>query len=308
MKRSLIALAVAGLVATPAIAQVTMYGNLETGLLNTDTEGKASTTKLDSNIVNSSRLGFRGSEDLGGGMKAFFRLETSMDAEAGKGIESFNRGSEVGLSGSFGAVKVGKFDITGAEGIDSAVSLIGNIGNASGIDIGSDINHAVQYKSPKINGFEIQLGTALSDGGVNETTSVYVGGTVAKVKVAFGSTTDKDAKGVERTATTMGAQYDFGPVAASAYYGVREADNAGEVTHTIFTARAPLGAGLAIHGMIGTIESDAFGTKAASETEEMAVALSKAFSKRTTGYLGYISADKDGTETNQLYLAVNHRF
>jgi predicted porin len=308
MKRSLIALAVAGLVATPAIAQVTMYGNLETGLLNTDTEGKASTTKLDSNIVNSSRLGFRGSEDLGGGMKAFFRLETSMDAEAGKGIESFNRGSEVGLSGSFGAVKVGKFDITGAEGIDSAVSLIGNIGNASGIDIGSDINHAVQYKSPKINGFEVQLGTALSDGGVNETTSVYVGGTVAKVKVAFGSTTDKDAKGVERTATTMGAQYDFGPVAASAYYGVREADNAGEVTHTIFTARAPLGAGLAIHGMIGTIESDAFGTKAASETEEMAVALSKAFSKRTTGYLGYISADKDGTETNQLYLAVNHRF
>ena len=308
MKRSLIALAVAGLVATPAIAQVTMYGNLETGLLNTDTEGKASTTKLDSNIVNSSRLGFRGSEDLGGGMKAFFRLETSMDAEAGKGIESFNRGSEVGLSGSFGAVKVGKFDITGAEGIDSAVSLIGNIGNASGIDIGSDINHAVQYKSPKINGFEVQLGTALSDGGVNETTSVYVGGTVAKVKVAFGSTTDKDAKGVERTATTMGAQYDFGPVAASAYYGVREADNAGEVTHTIFTARAPLGAGLAIHGMIGTIESDAFGAKAASETEEMAVALSKAFSKRTTGYLGYISADKDGTETNQLYLAVNHRF
>lgn len=308
MKKTLIALAVAGFTAAPAIAQVTMYGNLETGILNTDTDGKASTTKLDSNIVNSSRLGFRGTEDMGGGLKAFFRLETSMDAEAGKGIDSFNRGSEVGLSGSFGAVKVGKFDITGAEGIDSAVSLIGNIGNASGIDIGSDINHAVQYKSPKIGNFEVQVGTALNDGGVNETMSFYVGGTVSKVKVAFGSTTDKDSKGVERTATTMGAQYDFGPVAASVYYGMRETDGAGDVTNTIFTARAPLGGGLTVHGMFGNFETEAFGTKAASETDQMAIALSKAFSKRTTGYLGYISSDKDGTETNQLYLAVNHKF
>jgi len=308
VNKTLIALAVAGFTAVPAFAQVTMYGNLETGILNTDTDGKAATTKLDSNIVNSSRLGFKGTEDLGGGMKAFFRLETSMDAEAGKGIESFNRGSEVGLSGAFGAVKVGKFDITGAEGIDSAVSLIGNMGNASGIDIGSDINHAVQYKSPKVGGFEVHVGTALKDGGVNETTSFFVGGEVSKVKLRFGTTTDKDAKGIERTATTMGAQYNFGPFAASAYYGVRETDNAGEVTNTIFTAAVPLAGGVKVHGMFGTFETDAFGAKAASETDKMALALSKAFSKRTTGYLGYVSSDKDGTETNQLYLAVNHKF
>ncbi len=307
MKKHLIAAAVAGLIAAPAMAQVTVYGNLETGILNTDTDGKASTTKLQSSVVNSSRLGFKGSEDLGGGLKAFFRLEASMDAASGAGISSFGRGSEVGLSGSFGSVKVGKFDITGAEGVDN-MSQIGNIGLFSGIDIGSDINHAIQYSSPKIGGFTVQVGTALKDGGVNETTSFHVGGQVAKVDVQFGTTTDKSAAGVERTATTMGARYNFGPMAATIVYGTNETDGKGDVTNTIVSVSAPIGAGLKVHGMYGNFETDAYGSTAAKETDKMAVALSKAFSKRTTGYLGYISTDADGTETNQLYLAVNHKF
>ncbi|MEY4014143.1 MAG: hypothetical protein RLZZ290_1007 [Pseudomonadota bacterium] len=307
MKKHLIAAAVAGLIAAPAMAQVTVYGNLETGILNEDTDGKASVTKLASSVVNSSRLGFRGTEDLGGGLKAFFRLEASMDASTGAGVSAFNRGSEVGLEGSFGAIKVGKFDITNAEGIDN-MSQIGNIGLFSGIDIGSDINHAVQYKSPKIGGFHVEIGTALKDGGVNETTSFYVGGQVSKIDLQFGTTTDKDAKGVERTATTMGARYNFGPVAATIVYGTNETDGKGDLTNTIVSASAPLGGGLTVHGMYGNFETDAFGAAKASETDKMAIALSKAFSKRTTGYLGYVSTDKDGTETNQLYLAVNHRF
>jgi len=307
MKKHLIAAAVAGLIAAPAMAQVTVYGNLETGILNTDTDGQASTTKLQSSVVNSSRLGFKGSEDLGGGLKAFFRLETAMDASSGAGISSFGRGSEVGLSGSFGSVKVGKFDITNAEGVDN-MSQIGNIGLFSGIDIGSDINHAIQYKSPKVGGFEVQVGTALKDGGVNETTSFYVGGAVAKVDLQFGTTTDKDAKGVERTATTMGARYNFGPMAATIVYGTNETDGKGDITNTIVSVSAPIGSGLKVHGMYGNFETDAYGASAAKETDKMAVALSKAFSKRTTGYLGYISTDADGTETNQLYLAVNHKF
>ncbi|MEY2776286.1 MAG: hypothetical protein RLY30_384 [Pseudomonadota bacterium] len=307
MKKHLIAAAVAGLIAAPAMAQVTVYGNLETGILTDDTDGKASTTKLASSVVNSSRLGFQGTEDLGGGLKAFFRLEASMDASTGNGISSFGRGSEVGLSGSFGSIKVGKFDITNAEGIDN-MSQIGNIGLFSGIDIGSDINHAIQYKSPSIGGFEVQIGTALKDGGVNETTSFYVGGQVAKIDLQFGTTSDKTAAGVESTATTMGARYNFGPMAATIVYGTKETDGKGDLTNTIVSVSAPLGDGLTVHGMYGNFEQDAYGSAKASETDKMAIALSKAFSKRTTGYLGYVSTDAAGVETNQMYLAVNHKF
>jgi predicted porin len=314
MKKHLIAAAVAGLIAAPAIAQVTVYGNVETGILNTDKDGAASTTALASSIVNSSRLGFRGTEDLGGGLKAFFRLEQTVDLATGRlggqsttSANMFDRGAEVGLEGSFGAIKVGKFDITNAEGIDN-MSQIGNIGLFSSLDIGSDINHAIQYKSPKIGGFHVEIGTALKDGGVNETTSFYVGGQVSKIDLQFGTTTDKTAAGVERTATTMGARYNFGPMAASIVYGTLETDGKGDVAQTIVSASAPLGGGLTVHGMYGNFETDAFGSAKASETDKMAVALSKAFSKRTTGYLGYVSTDVDGTETNQLYLAVNHRF
>jgi predicted porin len=307
MKKHLIAAAVAGLIAAPAMAQVTVYGNLETGILTDDTDGKASTTKLASSVVNSSRLGFQGTEDLGGGLKAFFRLEASMDASTGAGISSFGRGSEVGLSGSFGSIKVGKFDITNAEGIDN-MSQIGNIGLFSGIDIGSDINHAIQYKSPSIGGFEVQIGTALKDGGVNETTSFYVGGQVAKIDLQFGTTSDKTAAGVESTATTMGARYNFGPMAATIVYGTKETDGKGDLTNTIVSVSAPLGDGLTVHGMYGNFEQDAYGSAKASETDKMAIALSKAFSKRTTGYLGYVSTDAAGVETNQMYLAVNHKF
>jgi predicted porin len=314
MKKHLIAAAVAGLIAAPAMAQVTVYGNVETGILNTDTDGKPSTTALASSVVNSSRLGFRGTEDLGGGLKAFFRLEQAVDLSTGRlggqsttSANMFDRGAEVGLEGSFGSIKVGKFDITNVEGIDN-LSQIGNIGLFSGMDIGSDINHAIQYKSPSIGGFEVQIGTALKDGGVNETTSFYVGGKVAGIDLQVGTTSDKTAAGIERTQTAMGARYNFGPVAATVVYSMLETDGAGDRTQTIVSASAPLGDGLTVHGMVANFETKAFGSAKASETDKMAVALSKAFSSRTTGYLGYISTDVNGVETNELYLAVNHRF
>jgi predicted porin len=334
MKKHLIAAAVAGLIAAPAMAQVTVYGNLETGILNQDVSGvkddpktanedesktkNVSTTALTSSVVNSSRLGFRGSEDLGGGLKAFFRLEQSVDIKTGRlggstTTQMFDRGAEVGLEGSFGSVKIGKFDVTSAEGIDSSVSYFGNVGNFSGIDIGSDINHAIQYKSPKIGGFNVEIGHAFKDGSTsalthNETTSFFVGGEVAKIKMQLGFTTDKTLAGIESDVLTLGLAYDFGPVAVSLASGVKSTDGKGDVGMGVITARFPLGSGLNIHFMSSAYEVEAYGSAKSQETTRAALGLSKAFSKRTTGYLAAIGEDKDGVETGQLYLGVNHRF
>ncbi|MRD56676.1 porin, partial [Betaproteobacteria bacterium LSUCC0115] len=165
MKKHLIAAGLVAAFAAPAMAQnVTVYGIIDQAITNTDADGAAATTTLVGGTLNSERIGFKGSEDLGGGMKAFFRLENSIDTGAGTNNAGFARGAEVGISGAFGSVKVGKFDLTAAEGIDSSVSQFANVGLASGIDITSDKNDSIQYQLPAMGGFTVQIGHSLGDG------------------------------------------------------------------------------------------------------------------------------------------------
>src|SRR3954466_15464328 len=82
MKKSLLALAVLGAFAGAASAQssVTLFGVVDLSA-NQIKNGGASTQTLQSNQLNSNRLGFRGIEDLGGGLKAGFWLEAAMSNE-----------------------------------------------------------------------------------------------------------------------------------------------------------------------------------------------------------------------------------
>jgi general bacterial porin, GBP family len=314
MKKHLIAAAVAGALAVPAMAQVSVYGVIETGVVNTKEDGSDATTKLDSNFVNSSRLGFKGSEDLGGGMKAFFRLEQSLDIESGSlggqtssAAGQFNRGAEVGLSGGFGSIKLGKFDITSAEGIDSSFSQFGNVGNFSGVDIGSDINHAIQYATPKVAGFSIQVGHALEDGSVNDTTSFYVGGDVSGVKLAVGYTLDDNGAGVKRKATTAGASVNLGVATVGVAYGKNDGDTL-DVTNTIISAKAPVSGATAFHAVYGTFETKNAAGATTDDTKKWALGLSNSLSKRTAAYAAYQSTDDDGVDENVIYLGVKHKF
>lgn len=110
MKKSLIALSVLAAVAGTAQAQssVTIYGVVDMALQHQNTGDPAgSTLGLDSGIQSGSRLGFKGSEDLGGGLKANFQLEMGINADTGssaQGGRAFGRQAFVGLSGNFGAV------------------------------------------------------------------------------------------------------------------------------------------------------------------------------------------------------------
>jgi predicted porin len=95
-----------------ALAQsnVTVYGRVDLGLQNI--HNGTTRTGVDSGTYTASRLGFRGTEDLGGGLSALFFLEAGLSADAGLlggGGRTFNRGSYVGLSGKdWGTVTLGR--------------------------------------------------------------------------------------------------------------------------------------------------------------------------------------------------------
>ena len=118
MKMKPVAVLTAGLLATPAFAQsnVTIYGRADYGLMSrsgdsgtTDFNGK---TEFASGIAGPSRIGFRGSEEIGDGLKAIFEIEygTAIDQGTTTSVQWGNRHSWVGLSGNFGTLIGGRID------------------------------------------------------------------------------------------------------------------------------------------------------------------------------------------------------
>lgn len=105
-----------GLGASAAMAQsnVTVYGLLDSGLVYTTNINAAgdSIVKMPSLTGTfPSRLGFRGTEDLGGGLQALFVLETGFGLDTGvmgQGARLFGRQANLGLKGSFGTVTIGR--------------------------------------------------------------------------------------------------------------------------------------------------------------------------------------------------------
>lgn len=343
MKKHLLAVAVAATLPSIAMAQVTVYGNIEMGPSSYDA-GATTTTQLANGIVNSSRLGFRGEEDLGGGLKAFFRLESGLNPETGSigGANNatitgaggtiatnnqnfFNRGAELGLSGAFGTVKIGKFDLP-SESVE--ISHFGNLGLAAtsgifdnDIERGSDVSGAWSYKTPKINGIDFEIAGTLKDqydGTTKTDNSIGTEITSFGVTGAFGDLSFKAAT-AEQKATTknirqyaMSASYDFKVAQASITRITDDMGTAADKTLTIISGVMPLGNGLSAHGMYRVFSIDAV----SDDQRGYAVGLSKSLSKRTTAYVTYSAANGTSTGTaiavtdkpKQYYIGVNHAF
>jgi predicted porin len=180
MKKHLIAAAVAGALAVPAMAQVTVYGIVDVGVSSTK-DGSESRTRVDSGHGASSRLGFRGEEDLGGGMKAIFQLEAGMSVDTGvvgstttttnaPNEQFFSRAAMAGLSGGFGTVTAGfqngvihdlaaGFDPTGQNAM----------GTAGGFTYQARFTNNVKYVTPSISGFQVRA--AFGQGAENRSTT-----------------------------------------------------------------------------------------------------------------------------------------
>ena len=203
MNKKLVAVAVAGLLAAPLAAQaqtanVTLYGrlNLDMEVINakqdtsqnpgnTGNDGNASKQNLFRVVSNSSRLGVRGSEALGGGLSAIFQIESAVSAANGGGLGSTlgTRETFVGLQGGWGTVKLGYFltpydDIhpifgnvpTLATSILGTQALWSNTGWSGNYQYGGAFDdraaNSIRYDSPNIAGFtgSVQIGSATAGG------------------------------------------------------------------------------------------------------------------------------------------------
>jgi predicted porin len=168
MQRSLIALAVLATLGTSAFAQsnVTLYGRLNV-TVERQKFGNASNNWVMQN--NSSRFGLKGSEDLGGGMKAGFQIESGFNPANGTASTTFwGRQSEVNLSGSFGMVRLGNFT---SEAYYATSDYIGMHNHETGTS--SDAFYAyvgrntgkIAYRTPAIGGATAEI--AITEAGSN---------------------------------------------------------------------------------------------------------------------------------------------
>jgi predicted porin len=172
MKKLLIATAALAMVAGTAQAQssVTVYGVLDQSIGNFDNgaDTNGAITANASNLIATQRLGFRGTEDLGGGLKANFVIEGAL--ANGVAAQSWNRATFAELTGSFGSVKLGWTDL-GTTNIDDTMSQAGNLGaamthvaaaaqgvNANSDGLGNDNANGIVYTTPNFNGFTVELG------------------------------------------------------------------------------------------------------------------------------------------------------
>ncbi len=206
MKKTLIALAVLGAAAGVAHAQsnVTIYGIVDTGFI----KKSGHDVEMGENVNN--RLGFRGVEDLGSGMKATFELEHRFDLNngtqkgktaAGKDRE-FDGAANVGLKGdAWGAVRLGRVNELTTETIRKFDPFYqyGVGAMLEGNQRSPRIDNTIRYDSPNWSGFH--FGASYSLGG--NTDSESIDGYMVDVKDAGA---DNDGYGI-----MLG--YDNGPLA-----------------------------------------------------------------------------------------------
>nr|WP_297354381.1 porin [uncultured Caldimonas sp.] len=177
MKKSLLALAVLGAFAGAASAQsnVTIYGKLDLGLVKAnDGEsmlvGGPANDKLRLDQQAGSRLGFRGTEDLGGGLKANFLIEHRFTPDNGAADGTFWNGSSwLGLSGAFGEVRLGReyspyfFTNIAADpwGYDT-VAQNGMVHTAAGVAV-SRYGNNISYRTPDMGGLTAHVAVGLAE-------------------------------------------------------------------------------------------------------------------------------------------------
>ncbi len=226
MKKSLIALAVLGFAgAAMAQSSVTLYGVADAGLGKAKSAGETKVNMQSAGTMNNgtSRLGVRGVEDLGGGLKAGFNFETGLSLENGNtstaGAGFWGRNANMWLGGSWGTFQMGRTLNPSFYGV-AAWELTGTanysvVGNTYGYVGGARNSSEFSYKTPDFGGLSAKLGYIMkADNGGNAKWDLNV--IYANGPIAAGLSANK-AKG-QKVGYALGGKYNFGNFAVAASY------------------------------------------------------------------------------------------
>ncbi len=181
MNKKLIAVAVAGAFAAPAVAfaqgsTVQIYGtlNAEYGFAKGVNKAAGKTNSFDGLNSSASNIGFKGEEKLGGGMSAFFQCETDVKFLKGDLTDSAgvwcDRNSAVGLKGGFGSFFIGTWDspvkqvvagsrILGETGWHGVQGFLISNGGAFAGSFSTRNTNTLNYNSPNFSGFQVNAQT-----------------------------------------------------------------------------------------------------------------------------------------------------
>ena len=321
MKKSLLALAVLGAFAGAASAQssVTLYGRVDLSI------GKnlgASAKVLQNG--SGSRLGFRGVEDLGGGLKAIFNIEHRFNADTGAMTDAnrmWGARSLVGLQGGFGQVTLGREYTTSflmsqlindPWGYDTVTAAA--VTRVTGAGIAKVRNdNAITY-NVSAAGLNFGLQTAEKDAPVGTTTpfvtrplNFAVNGTFGPI--AFNASYEKTGEANGAKVTSLAGYYDLG--VARLGLNVTSGTTAGnlEAKGWLVTATAPAGAGQ-FRAAVGQRK-----TNSVKDTNVVALGYHYNLSKRTTIYGDFVTENKraasatyNASEKNGYDFGLKHNF
>jgi predicted porin len=217
-----------------AQSSVSLYGVVDLGLRHVK-NGDASTNSVSSNGNNTSRIGLRGVEDLGDGLKAGFQLESGLNPDTGTSSDAtrfWNRRSTLSLIGSAGELRVGRdysvtyqgfedYDVWSDIGLSGVGKFDSSLGTARDTAVRAD-NQVAYFTPPGLGGFYGRLGFAPGEG-VDGKRYVAARAGYAKgpldVSATAGQTQVAPVDGQDQFKTyDIGAAYDFGVAKLSGYY------------------------------------------------------------------------------------------
>ena len=339
MQKKLIALAVAGLASTAAFAQtnVTIYGLVDYGyayrfdgknagsnIPGANTSTPNSSSQLNGGQSLGNRIGFKGTEDLGNGLKAVFLLEQGFYLDTGAqqtSTSQFTRQAYMGLSGNFGTAVGGRLyspHYTFVSGLDpfgagtvgrynNVYSSTPGVGTLGSLTDPVRVDNAVAYISPSFSGFSVTAAFSNNATGQENATSNAGNNTVYAILgkydngpltvgvnyhyIAAGSNLGLD--NVQNA--TVGGSYDFKVAKVMALYSWNEIDFGSAVNGNATLNNYMLGVTAPFGKFVGKasyIYSDG-NRQAGGDAQQFAIGLDYNLSKRTALYSAYSFINND---------------
>ena len=332
-KPSRLLLATLALLGTSAVfaqSSVTLYGRVNTSVERQKVGGTSNTVMQN----NSSRFGFKGTEDLGGGLKAGFQLESGFNSDTGTGSGwthpttgmTFARQSEVNLSGGFGMIRLGNFMPESYYATAAYVSMH-NHDTGTSLDAlyydpvwfgGLSTTNKIGYRSPSLGGLTIDASVNLHEqttGGKNGD-DLAANYNIGALNLGAGySQVDSNRQ------LGLRALYTFGQFVVGGYYQRNKDDNqllatgAGNRNNFRLAGAYMMGAS-EFHVNVG--RAGKWSDIADSSATQWTLGYNYNFSKRTKVYAFYTKVDNKagatymtgaaGQDFSSLALGVRHNF
>jgi predicted porin len=299
------ALACASAFAVSANAQSTLttYGIVDMGFVAESGGTAGSIDKITSGAQSGTRLGFKGTEDLGNNMKALFVLETGIAADTGGFNQGagFARQSFVGVQSDAGTLTLGRqytpFFLTLNGVADPFAS--GLAGNAQNLipHSGIRMNNAVKYVTPIFSGISGEVAYGFGESAGNDRVSRNVGGSIGysdgnlNVRLAYHRANDTLTTTAHDTSTMLAANYNFQVAKVFAAYSDNDQQNTatgqGKSRDFLAGVTVPFGT----HNFIASYINKDGRSASNLDASQFGLGYTYAMSKRTNFYAAWATID-----------------